>query len=85
MNSCLLILVAVTESLYTDDNQRSMEDLSDISFDDDLLDGSNLFSDPESEWGMEKNRDVMPADLPLPPASPPDSRPEVDQPAFFNL
>ena len=75
----------MTESLYTDDNKKSIEDLSDIPSDDDLFDGSNIFSDPESEWGMEKGRDLLPQDLPQALVCSPDSRPEVDQPVFSNV
>nr|XP_050863968.1 patatin-like phospholipase domain-containing protein 2 isoform X1 [Vespula vulgaris] len=65
-----------TESLYTEANQQSLENLSDISLDDDILDNSNIFSDPESEWGMEKSKQEQQ------PCNPPDSRPEVDQPSL---
>ncbi|XP_046748068.1 1-acylglycerol-3-phosphate O-acyltransferase Pnpla3 isoform X1 [Diprion similis] len=73
----------VTESLYTDEDQHSLEDLSDISLEDDFLDkeGSNIFSDPESEWGMGKSAVVQMEPI----SSPPDSRPEVDQPSTSNL
>lgn len=64
----------VTESLYTEENLQSIGDFSDISLEDDLLDGSNIFSDPESEWGVSKSSQEVDA------AKPPDSRPEVDQP-----
>lgn len=64
-----------TESLYTDVNQHSIENLSDTSLDDDILDSSNIFSDPESEWGMGRNNKEQICD-------PPDSRPEVDQPSL---
>lgn len=66
----------VTESLYTDGNQQSIEDLSDISLEDDVLDGSNIFSDPESEWGVSKDAQEVQV------SNPPDSRPEVDQPSL---
>ncbi|XP_024941602.1 patatin-like phospholipase domain-containing protein 2 isoform X2 [Cephus cinctus] len=70
----------VTESLYTDDHQRSMDDLSDISLEDDVLDGSNIFSDPESEWGMDKPHELLtPVNV-----TTPDSRPEVDQPSLVS-
>ncbi|XP_071644960.1 1-acylglycerol-3-phosphate O-acyltransferase Pnpla3 isoform X2 [Temnothorax longispinosus] len=64
-----------TESLYTDGNQQSMENLSDVSLEDDILDSANIFSDPESEWDMEK--DPEQAEV----SKSPDSRPEVDQPS----
>ncbi|XP_015431999.1 PREDICTED: LOW QUALITY PROTEIN: patatin-like phospholipase domain-containing protein 2 [Dufourea novaeangliae] len=51
----------VTESLYTDGNQQSME---------------NFQSDPESEWAV--CRDLQAIQI----SSPPDSRPEVDQPSL---
>ncbi|XP_043268390.1 patatin-like phospholipase domain-containing protein 2 isoform X2 [Venturia canescens] len=73
---------AVTESLYTDDNQPSLDGLSDTSYDDELFEGSNIFSDPESEWGMDKSHEVITVELPLSIANPPDSRPEVDQPTL---
>ncbi|KAG7203828.1 hypothetical protein KM043_013841 [Ampulex compressa] len=66
----------VTESLYTDENQHSIEDLSDISLEDDILDGANIFSDPESEWGMGNNAESAQSTIPR------DSRPEVDQPSL---
>ncbi|XP_071558415.1 1-acylglycerol-3-phosphate O-acyltransferase Pnpla3 isoform X1 [Temnothorax nylanderi] len=66
---------AATESLYTDGNQQSMENLSDVSLEDDILDSANIFSDPESEWDMEK--DPEQAEV----SKSPDSRPEVDQPS----
>ncbi|EZA49449.1 1-acylglycerol-3-phosphate O-acyltransferase Pnpla3 isoform X2 [Ooceraea biroi] len=65
----------VTESLYTDGNQQSMDNLSDASLGDDVLDSANIFSDPESEWEVEKDAEQVEA-----PKSP-DSRPEVDQPS----
>ncbi|XP_012268205.1 patatin-like phospholipase domain-containing protein 2 isoform X3 [Athalia rosae] len=73
----------VTESLYTDEDQHSLEGLSDVSLEDDLLDkdGSNIFSDPESEWGMGKSAVIHLES----PSSPPDSRPEVDQPSTSNF
>ncbi|XP_043487724.1 patatin-like phospholipase domain-containing protein 2 isoform X1 [Polistes fuscatus] len=66
-----------TESLYTEANQQSLENLSDISLDDDILDNPNIFSDPESEWGMEKSKQEEQQLY-----NPPDSRPEVDQPSL---
>ncbi|XP_053995902.1 1-acylglycerol-3-phosphate O-acyltransferase Pnpla3 isoform X1 [Hylaeus anthracinus] len=63
----------VCESLYTDGNQLSMENLSDISIEDDIMGGSNISSDPESEWAVSKNQPVVQV------SNPPDSRPEVDQ------
>lgn len=71
-----MFIVVTTESLYTEANQQSLENLSDISLDDDILDNSNIFSDPESEWGMEKSKQEQQ------PCNPPDSRPEVDQPSL---
>ncbi|XP_011051317.1 PREDICTED: patatin-like phospholipase domain-containing protein 3 isoform X2 [Acromyrmex echinatior] len=68
-------LDATTESLYTDENLRSMENLSDVSVEDDILDSANIFSDPESEWEVEKNPEQ--AEM----SKSPDSRPEVDQPS----
>ncbi|XP_014602624.1 PREDICTED: patatin-like phospholipase domain-containing protein 3 isoform X2 [Polistes canadensis] len=66
-----------TESLYTEANQQSLENLSDISLDDDILDNPNIFSDPESEWGVEKSKQKEEQLY-----NPPDSRPEVDQPSL---
>ncbi|XP_018361043.1 PREDICTED: patatin-like phospholipase domain-containing protein 3 isoform X2 [Trachymyrmex cornetzi] len=68
-------LDATAESLYIDENLRSMENLSDVSVEDDILDSANIFSDPESEWEVEKNPEQ--AEMPKSP----DSRPEVDQPS----
>lgn len=45
----------VTESLFTDGNQQSLENLSEISFEDDILGGLNTSSDPESEWEISKD------------------------------
>ncbi|XP_076302462.1 brummer [Lasioglossum baleicum] len=67
--------VFTTESLYTDGNQQSMENLSDISLDD-ILEGSNISSDPESEWAVSKDPQVIQV------SNPPDSWPEVDQPSL---
>ncbi|XP_043256181.1 patatin-like phospholipase domain-containing protein 2 isoform X1 [Colletes gigas] len=66
----------ISESPYTDDNQLSMENLSDISLEDDIIGGSNISSDPESEWAVSKDLPVVQV------SSPPDSRPEVDQPSL---
>ncbi|KAM0725450.1 Patatin-like phospholipase domain-containing protein 2 [Formica fusca] len=63
----------VTESLYTDGNQENTENLSDASLEDEILNSANIFSDPESEWEMEKEQEETPKS--------PDSRPEVDQPS----
>ncbi|XP_070159427.1 1-acylglycerol-3-phosphate O-acyltransferase Pnpla3-like isoform X2 [Polyergus mexicanus] len=63
----------VSESLYTDGNQENMENLSDASLEDEILNSANIFSDPESEWEMEKEQEETPKS--------PDSRPEVDQPS----
>jgi len=52
-----------------------MENLSDLSVEDDILDSANIFSDPESEWEVEKNPEQ--AEI----LKSPDSRPEVDQPS----
>lgn len=65
---------AATESLYTDATQQSMENLSDVSLDD-ILDSANIFSDPESEWDVEKDSEQVEI------SKSPDSRPEVDQPS----
>ncbi|XP_012146690.1 brummer isoform X3 [Megachile rotundata] len=46
---------AVTESLFTDGNEQSLENLSEISFEDDILGGLNTSSDPESEWEISKD------------------------------
>lgn len=75
-----MFTVVTTESLYTEANQQSLENLSDISLDDDILDNSNIFSDPESEWGMEKSKQEQQQQQQ--PCNPPDSRPEVDQPSL---
>ncbi|XP_011873847.1 PREDICTED: patatin-like phospholipase domain-containing protein 3 isoform X2 [Vollenhovia emeryi] len=69
---------AATESLYTDGNQQSMENLSDISLDE-ILDSANIFSDPESEWDVEKDSEQVEV------SKSPDSRPEVDQPSTSML
>jgi len=71
----MAIDAVITESLYTDGNQQNMDNLSDASLADDILDSANIFSDPESEWEMEKDAEQVEA-----PKSP-DSRPEVDQPS----
>lgn len=63
-----------TESLYTDGNQQSMDNLSDISLEDEILDSANIFSDPESEWDEKDSEQVE-------MSKSPDSRPEVDQPS----
>lgn len=60
-------------SLYTDGNKENMENLSDASLEDEILDNANIFSDPESEWEIEKEQTETPKS--------PDSRPEVDQPS----
>lgn len=54
-----------------------MENLSDVSVEDEILDSANIFSDPESEWEVEKNREQVEREVPKSP----DSRPEVDQPS----
>ncbi|XP_076231056.1 brummer [Calliopsis andreniformis] len=64
----------ITESLYTDRNQESIDNLSDISLED-MLNGSNISSDPESEWA--ENKDLQTIQV-----LNPDSRPEVDQPSL---
>ncbi|XP_011175413.2 1-acylglycerol-3-phosphate O-acyltransferase Pnpla3 isoform X3 [Solenopsis invicta] len=66
---------AATESLYTDGYQQSMENLSDISLEDEILNSANIFSDPESEWEVEKDPEYIEV------SKSPDSRPEVDQPS----
>ncbi|XP_033216010.1 patatin-like phospholipase domain-containing protein 2 isoform X2 [Belonocnema kinseyi] len=69
----------VSQMPYVSNNtRRSSEDSSDISIDEDVIDGFNIFSDPESEWGMEQCNNVQTS---LPLNSPSDSRPEVDQPS----
>ncbi|XP_003490377.1 1-acylglycerol-3-phosphate O-acyltransferase Pnpla3 isoform X2 [Bombus impatiens] len=45
----------VTESLYTDADQQSIENLSEMSLEDDILGVLNTSSDPESEWEISKN------------------------------
>lgn len=62
----------VTESLYNG-NQQNIENFSDASLEDEILNSANIFSDPESEWEMEKEETEEPKS--------PDSRPEVDQPS----
>lgn len=52
-----------------------MENLSDISLEDDIFGSSNISSDPESEWTENKNLQTI-------QALSPDSRPEVDQPSL---
>lgn len=52
-----------------------MENLSDVSLEDEILDSANIFSDPESEWDMEKDPEEVDV------SKSPDSRPEVDQPS----
>ncbi|XP_020278983.1 patatin-like phospholipase domain-containing protein 2 isoform X2 [Pseudomyrmex gracilis] len=63
-----------TDSLYATGDQHSVENLSDASLDE-ILDSANIFSDPESEWEVDKNQEEIEE-----PKSP-DSRPEVDQPS----
>lgn len=46
---------AVTESLYTDANQQSIENLSEMSLEDDILGVLNISSHPESEWKINRN------------------------------
>ncbi|KAK9296971.1 hypothetical protein QLX08_009162 [Tetragonisca angustula] len=46
---------AVTESLYTDANQQNLENLSEMSLEDDILGVLNISSDPESEWEISRN------------------------------
>ena len=62
----------VTESLFTDGNQQSMENLSDLSLDDDIFGSSHISSDPESKWAVNKDRQII-------QASNQDYRLEVDQ------
>lgn len=69
------MFAVITESLFTEENEKSTENLSDISLEDEVLNSGNIFSDPESEWEVEKNTEQIEA-----PKSP-DSRPEVDQPS----
>lgn len=52
-----------------------MDNLSDVSLEDEILDSANLFSDPESEWDVEKDLEQVEM------SKSPDSRPEVDQPS----
>lgn len=68
----------VCESFYEGNNRRCSQDSTDISIEEDVVDGSNIFSDPESEWGIDgiKNEVLFHT---LNPSS--DSRPEVDQPS----
>lgn len=66
----------------------SGEELSDVSFEDEAFDGSNIFSDPESEWGVEMNKSSHTGDVncksqPIIGNITPDSRPEVDQPQLY--
>lgn len=70
-----MFVVGITESLLTEENDKSMENLSDISLEDEVLNSGNIFSDPESEWEVEKNTDQIEV------SKSPDSRPEVDQPS----
>ncbi|KOC66173.1 Patatin-like phospholipase domain-containing protein 2, partial [Habropoda laboriosa] len=49
------ILNNATESLYSDANQQSMENLSEISLEDDMVGALNTSSDPESEWEINKD------------------------------
>lgn len=55
MYNCKKFIIVVTESLYTDGNQQSIENLSEISLEDDILGGLNTSSDPESEWEISKD------------------------------
>ncbi|KAK0088284.1 hypothetical protein PV325_012480 [Microctonus aethiopoides] len=67
-------------NLVTNDNQNFEEDedeLGSLVSTDVSIEGSNIFSDPESEWGMDKPREII---LRLTSPASPDSRPEVDQP-----
>lgn len=72
----MILTVVTTESRYSDRNHERLENLSDVSLEDDVPDNSNIFSDPESEWGMEKKPEQVQA------TKSPDSRPEVDQPSI---
>lgn len=51
-----------------------MDNLSDVS-EDEILNSANIFSDPESEWEVEKDQEQVEV------SKSPDSRPEVDQPS----
>ncbi|XP_076767153.1 brummer isoform X3 [Xylocopa sonorina] len=62
----------VTESLYTDTNQQSMENLSDISLEDNVLETLNISSDPESEWEIRKDLQTLKV------GNPKNTRSEVD-------
>ncbi|XP_076664167.1 brummer isoform X2 [Andrena cerasifolii] len=62
----------VAESLFADGNEQSMENLSDLSLDDDMFGGSHISSDPESKWAVNKDRQII-------QASNQDYRLEVDQ------
>jgi len=46
-----------------------------VSLEDEILNSTNIFSDPESEWEVEKNPEQVEV------SKSPDSRPEVDQPS----
>ncbi|XP_066600427.1 1-acylglycerol-3-phosphate O-acyltransferase Pnpla3-like [Prorops nasuta] len=58
----------------TEENQQSIENLSDISLEGEVFGSSNIFSDPESEWNMDNNAEEQQV------SKAKDSRPEVDQP-----
>ncbi|XP_076767152.1 brummer isoform X2 [Xylocopa sonorina] len=60
------------ESLYTDTNQQSMENLSDISLEDNVLETLNISSDPESEWEIRKDLQTLKV------GNPKNTRSEVD-------
>lgn len=53
----------------------NLGELSDISMEDDGTEGSNIFSDTESDYGMKSQNETQNVSL-----GQPDCRPEVDQP-----
>ncbi|XP_012279637.1 patatin-like phospholipase domain-containing protein 2 isoform X3 [Orussus abietinus] len=69
---------------HASSSQIGIEEMSDASLEDDVGDGSNIFSDPESEWGMEKTELDERESETSPLGDPSDSRPEVDQPSDSN-
>ncbi|CAK9825101.1 Patatin-like phospholipase domain-containing protein 2 [Anthophora retusa] len=66
------ILNNVTESLYSDANLQSMENLSEISLEDDIVGVLNTPSDLESDW--EINKDLQTIQI----SDPPNSRLKMD-------
>ncbi|CAK9805872.1 hypothetical protein ANTPLA_LOCUS4695 [Anthophora plagiata] len=61
------ILNNVTESLYSDANLQSMENLSEISLEDEIVGALNTSSDLESDW--EINKDLQTIQIFDPPNS----------------